>query len=202
MAMLANLRIANNDLKDEIGNKYGRLTVISYAGLTGRRLACWECLCECGNKIITRGSNLRSGHTKSCGCQRVDSATGRKSEYGESSFKNLYANVYKTTAKRRNIDFDITIEEFKKIVLSNCVYCGSEPSNYHLRTRGFGSFRYNGIDRVDNSRGYIKGNVVPCCKRCNYMKHSMDRNDFLSHVEKIAKHIRSGFPTQSDKLKG
>lgn len=31
----------------------------------------WECLCECGNKIIVPSSNLKSMNTQSCGCSRI-----------------------------------------------------------------------------------------------------------------------------------
>ena len=60
------------NVKDEIGNKYGHLTVISRAGSTSRGIAQWECECDCGNPnhIIVTGDNLRRGHTLSCGCER------------------------------------------------------------------------------------------------------------------------------------
>ena len=55
-----------------IGEKYGRLTVIEYAGLNKNNAALWKCKCDCGNERIVMGAVLRSGKTKSCGClQRV-----------------------------------------------------------------------------------------------------------------------------------
>ena len=38
----------------------------------------WNCICICGKEKIVDGSKLKSGHTKSCGCLRKDSALGRK----------------------------------------------------------------------------------------------------------------------------
>lgn len=60
------------NVKDELGHKYGHLTVIARAGSTDRGLALWECECDCLNKthIIVTGDNLRRGHTTSCGCER------------------------------------------------------------------------------------------------------------------------------------
>ena len=52
--------------KDEIGNKYGKLTVLSL--VTKKPKAIWHCKCDCGNEIDVRGIYLRSGNTKSCGC--------------------------------------------------------------------------------------------------------------------------------------
>ena len=53
---------------DEIGNTYGLLTVIKYAGSTPKQDALWLCKCQCGNTKIVAGRDLRNGHTSSCGC--------------------------------------------------------------------------------------------------------------------------------------
>lgn len=51
-----------------IGQKYGRLLVISYGGRDNQKIHCWKCRCDCGEEIITRGITLRAGKSKSCGC--------------------------------------------------------------------------------------------------------------------------------------
>ena len=53
-------------LNDLTGKKFGRLKVIKRAEMTKR--VKWLCECECGNIVIVDASNLKSGHTKSCGC--------------------------------------------------------------------------------------------------------------------------------------
>lgn len=53
-----------------INQKFGKLTVIQRDGSDARGEAKWLCQCECGNQISVLGSNLRSGHTQSCGCER------------------------------------------------------------------------------------------------------------------------------------
>ena len=56
---------------DLTGQRFGKLTVISKVpqkyndGFTR-----WLCKCDCGKEVIARTNNLRSGHTKSCGCTR------------------------------------------------------------------------------------------------------------------------------------
>ena len=57
-----------NTLVDETNNKYGWLTVLSYAGTSEGGGAEWKCLCDCGNIVTVRAQSLRSGHTRSCGC--------------------------------------------------------------------------------------------------------------------------------------
>ena len=53
---------------DMVGKKFGSLTVVSESGKTKSGDILWICKCDCGK--ITHpiaGSNLRNGHTKSCG---------------------------------------------------------------------------------------------------------------------------------------
>ena len=61
--------------KDLEGNRFGDLVVVSYAGKRkGKHY--WNCLCECGASTVVCQSNLKSGHTKSCG-HRVEPAKTR-----------------------------------------------------------------------------------------------------------------------------
>lgn len=52
---------------NEIGNKYGKLTVIDFAPSVNKR-AVWKCKCDCGNICYIKGKYLRNGDTTSCGC--------------------------------------------------------------------------------------------------------------------------------------
>ena len=52
---------------DIIGQRYGRLTVLSPAPRQGRRTA-WHCRCDCSGELDVRTDHLRSGHITSCGC--------------------------------------------------------------------------------------------------------------------------------------
>lgn len=55
-----------------IGEKIGKLTVVNRSHKRGT-FTYWECLCECSKKTIVRSDNLRSKHTKSCGCLKATS---------------------------------------------------------------------------------------------------------------------------------
>ena len=56
---------------NEVGNRYGRLIVVSEVGKGGTQgQTKWLCLCDCGNNTTVFGADLRSGNTKSCGCYR------------------------------------------------------------------------------------------------------------------------------------
>ena len=92
---------------------------------------------------------------------------------------------YKNRAKRKELTFSITKEEFLNIARKPCFYCGKINSNYMIAGKRNGGFYYNGIDRFDNNVGYIKENCTPCCKNCNKAKLDQTHEDFLSMVKSI-----------------
>ncbi len=53
---------------DLTGQRYGKLTVLAPAENIGGRTA-WLCRCDCGRETVVTTRHIRSGHTKSCGCQ-------------------------------------------------------------------------------------------------------------------------------------
>ena len=63
---------------DLTGKRFDKLFVLKeYSARTPQGSIQWECLCDCGNKTIVSGDNLRRNHTKSCGCQKQESAKPR-----------------------------------------------------------------------------------------------------------------------------
>lgn len=91
-------------------------------------------------------------------------------------------NAYKKSAKARNIEFNLSKEEFYKLTYKPCFYCGE-----FNQTDAEGN-RYNGIDRLDSKGGYEIRNVVPCCVICNRMKLDYSYNFFLEHIKKVIRY--------------
>ena len=60
---------------DLTGQRFGRLTVISYAGIDNNKKTLWNCVCDCGSDTVVRSNILRRGLTKSCGCIQKESVT-------------------------------------------------------------------------------------------------------------------------------
>ena len=77
----------------------------------------------------------------------------------------------KSSSKARNLLLTLTEGEFEKLLSSLCHYCGNTNDI--------------GIDRVDNSLGYTLENSVSCCSKCNYMKKTLNVENFLLHIAKI-----------------
>lgn len=62
---------------DETGNVYGSLTVLQFArSKSGKHT--WLCECACGRETVVHASNLRSGHTKSCGCENAKAGLAKR----------------------------------------------------------------------------------------------------------------------------
>lgn len=168
---------------DEIGNRYGKLVVIELAPSQNRNTMVL-CQCDCGNTAIVRASNLRQGITKSCGCM------AHKPE-GIAAFNQIY-NSMRNNARSRGYKFNLTKEQVMGITQENCTYCGTAPYQITKDPRYNGQFTYNGIDRVDNTKGYTIDNVVPCCGRCNRAKDIHDIENFRQWVTDIYHNWASG----------
>lgn len=85
---------------------------------------------------------------------------------------------YKRSAKVRGFEFMLTFEQFKTFWQLPCTYCGNEIPSI-------------GLDRVDNSLGYLITNVVPCCLICNRMKLTLSKEAFLEHIARIHNYCES-----------
>lgn len=147
-----------------------------------------KCKCSCGKITEIEKSKVLRGHTKSCGHLQTEmrhnlGALNRLS-YGEATANETY-ECYKKNALKRNYEFKLTKEEFKILVTQPCFYCGREKTQEKRDKQNNGSFKYTGIDRYDNSKGYTTDNCVPCCKTCNMMKGTMTAIEFKEKMETI-----------------
>lgn len=89
-------------IKNEIGNIYGRLTVIS-RGISKNNHANWLCKCSCGNEVIVTGSSLRNNKTKSCGCFKNEETKNRFTKHGLKNH-SLYGVYIKMKSRCYNIN--------------------------------------------------------------------------------------------------
>lgn len=98
-------------------------------------------------------------------------ALERKRAYDKSD-KGIFIR-YKNDATRRNrnYEFNLTFEQFSELINKECQYCPTTPSR--------------GVDRINNSLGYIISNCAPCCSKCNVMKMNKSLEEFYSQIEKI-----------------
>lgn len=170
------------------GQRFGRLVVVERRETTKSGTYKWMCKCDCGRETICIGRNLlRSGGTKSCGCLALElrkSNTYARKPEGEASGRSLYYQ-YQNGAKNRNLEFDLSIDEFLKLTKENCHYCGIQPKQKYQALNCYGAYIYNGVDRVKNKIGYTLSNCVSCCKICNTAKNVMSYEEFVAWLDRL-----------------
>jgi hypothetical protein len=182
--------IKNAKFIEEVpGTRYGRLVIVERGAnkRDGKTVnATWVCKCDCGNFITTRGASLRSGRTQSCGCIRTEWIRENHALPAGEAGRNKAVFTMKANAKRRNLEWKLSEDFVTNLITQNCHYCGREP--YSTARSVMGDFKYNGIDRMDNTKGYTEDNVVPCCIICNESKRTKSVEEFLDMVRKIYNH--------------
>ena len=101
----------------------------------------------------------------------------------EGSVRYLYSK-YKSRAKKSNLEFSITIEEFSSLIKRDCIYCGAKPQNEcKKRYKDANDIEYNGVDRINNNKGYTSDNSAPCCAQCNKSKSNLDISKWFTWLE-------------------
>ncbi len=88
---------------------------------------------------------------------------------------------YRSRAKKTNLEFLLTEEQFLSFWEKPCHYCGEKINGI-------------GIDRIDNSKGYSIENCVPCCIDCNKMKMTKTVEQFLRKCEIIVSRVQTYDP--------
>lgn len=199
-----------------LGAVVGRLTVRHQVESDSKKSKRYYCTCSCGKDTLALGYNLRSGNTTSCGCVRKEQLAERnrvrltkepwladmdlyKRKLGYRKLrKGRGSNQFQTLPAAKEVHpgdalgWDLSLDAYKKLVTGDCFYCGQPP---HQKPQGvitlaFGLKR-NGIDRVDNEKGYTEDNTVSCCTSCNREKRGQSQEVFLSNTERRYLHLVS-----------
>lgn len=79
---------------------------------------------------------------------------------------------YRSSAKQRGIEWELTFDQFTDVILNTCHFCGAVGGS---------------VDRKDSSKSYSPENVLPACSPCNKMKMDFDYDFFLSKCKEITK---------------
>ena len=90
-------------------------------------------------------------------------------------FKNYLGTSltdYKRRAQKNSLDFSLSNDEFFAMQTQDCYLCGKESNYYHC----------NGIDRINNNKGYDINNCLPCCGDCNYLKKDITLIEMIRKI--------------------
>ena len=141
--------------KNISGQKFGRLTVIDIA-YTDKNNVYWNCICECGQRCIANGSNLRYGTTISCGCIRSK---------GE--------NVIKQFLDKHNIKYS------REKTFNNCVNVGLLKFDFWLPEYGM-CIEFDGIQHYKDTPYWDKSSTLEDRQRRDAIKTKYcEENDIV-----------------------
>lgn len=170
---------------DMINAKFGLVTVLSFSH-TKNKVPYYLGRCDCGTERVFRGPYLRYRPLPSCGCKADRWANRPRKNLsrlpdGEAATRQHFRS-YKFNAKSRNYEFSVTLDEFRDLIMSPCYICGI-PASSNIKTYNRGgrvadSVRVNGVDRLDNTAGYLVNNLRACCGTCNVAKNDLTLTEF------------------------
>ena len=148
-------------LKDLTGQRFGRLVVIGREGSTTKGLATWRCLCDCGKETVTKGSCLRLGEAKSCGCWRGEVGRKHLTTHGRSRTRlwSVWCSMKDRCYNPRNKSYN----RYGGRGITVCVEWRSDFQAFYewAIVNGYDENATKGqctIDRIDNDKGYSPDN--------------------------------------------
>lgn len=184
--------------EDLSGLKFNKITVLNfqkeeqYQGKNRiETLRYWNCICECGKEFIRESKQIKRKDVKSCGCEKLNFKY--RLPFGEAHFRFI-EHAYKSSAKKRNIEWNLSREKFRELCLKKCFYCGREPDkiyNPKSNKNVNGLMKISGIDRMNSHKGYMIENCVPCCEKCNKAKSAIEYEKWVEWLDRIKNNWRN-----------
>jgi hypothetical protein len=169
-----------------VGERYGKWLIVRPAKKDAKGRVFFWCQCDCGTLREVWSGNLLDGGSRSCGCAAKQAQKEKFTLPNNGAAINSLFYRYQRGADRRGHAWALSSDLFGRLIQEPCHYCGKTESNTQTCANTGKVFRYNGIDRADNSLGYLPDNVVPCCKVCNVLKGTRDASEFIEWARAIA----------------
>lgn len=157
---------------DLTGKRFGRLAVIEQADSQNGHKR-WLCRCDCGKKIVVKGIHLKSGHTQSCGCAKIEMHTKRLTKHGQSS-----SSIYAVWIAMKERCHNKNNERYKDYGARGIYVCEKWRTSFGAfyddvsKLPHFGEKGYT-LDRKDNDKGYSPDN----CRWATYKEQRHNRRD-------------------------
>tara|TARA_Y100000310_G_C20652682_1_gene800307 strand:- start:1349 stop:1999 length:651 start_codon:yes stop_codon:yes gene_type:complete len=174
---------------DLTGQRFGYLEVIRMDHLPNDKRREYKAVCNCYNCGKTDywvfPLHLRRGQ-KSCGCLKGNRKTGkdRNNYTGYGDITGTIWGKIKTGARRRKLEMSVTIEEAWKLFEEQNKKCALSGLPITMkdgkRRKGTAS-----LDRKNNIKGYIKGNVQWIHRNINIIKHSCSQEYFVNICRRV-----------------
>lgn len=169
---------------DLSGKSIGNLLVLHDTGRRKSRRPIWHCKCSCGKEVEILSKYLLNGDTVSCGCITQGNAHNRDA-VGKISLS--YWTPIVKQAKRRGIPLTIDRQYAWDLFCQQDGKCAISGVTIDFATnmRDERLTHTASLDRIQNSKGYVEGNVQWVHKKINIMKNVMTREELLEWCERI-----------------
>jgi hypothetical protein len=173
-----------------LNQKFNHWTILYRNGSYMKRDAIWHCKCDCGVEKDVRGFHLTKGYSTQCrNCADKSSSEKRKKRFDTDKISLSFWNrnvVY--GAKKRSLVIEITMDEAYEVFLKQNGKCALSglPLQFPSCKKDINCTA--SLDRIDSSKGYIKGNFQWVHKDINVMKNNHTQEYFLKLCKMITEY--------------
>jgi hypothetical protein len=114
--------------------------------------------------------------------ENKQSVLAKTQKYSLNNYEEKILNQARQTAKTKNLEFNLTIHDIQ--IPTHCKYLGIELT----KILGGGLVWSNcSIDRIDSTKGYIKGNVEIISRKANSMKNMATKQELIVFAKNVLK---------------
>lgn len=149
----------------------------------------WNCVCDCGKEKVVCGKSIVRRNAISCGCWNKN-----KCWQGVGDLSKSYWNGIVKHALRRNLELSIDMKYAWKLFekqKGKCALSGVDiliDHSWKRNTHMGKGINTASLDRIDSSKGYVKGNIQWVHKAVNKMKSNLLEFDFINWCTKISEY--------------
>lgn len=165
-------------VKDLTGQKFGRLTIISKAGITKNGGSLWKCKCTCGSYTTASTKHLQRGSTRSCGCIRRERAAKLNLNHGLT--KHSLFSIWRGIRRRCYESKHQAYKDYGGRGISVCSEWKTNFKSFYDWAIKNGWKEGLTIDRVDNDGNYEPENCQFISQAENNVKQRLIRSNNTS----------------------
>jgi hypothetical protein len=165
---------------DRVGQTHGVFEVVALFGVKNG-VTLWSCICtRCGSTTVRQNRYFRKDRPVPVGCVGCKGENHHKYK-GYKGLSGVYLARIENQAKERGYEYSVKPEYLWSLFeeQSKSCYLTNLPISFSDNSAS--------LDRIDNSRGYVCGNVAWCHKEINKMKGTLTLAEFVYYANKVVR---------------
>lgn len=162
---------------DLTGDRYGRWLVAGFSHVSKNGYSMWNCVCDCGEERSVKGSRLRKGRSKSCGCLAreiaAETVKKHKPSLRHGKCRSKAWNSWYGMKQRCNYPKHIS---YKYYGARGVTVCEEWMNDFEKFYSDMGDCpEKHSLDRIDTEQGYSPEN----CRWADYVTQRRNRRDYI-----------------------